>query len=465
MLNALRKMTCIASGALAFVLVSALPLAAEDSAARDDRLAYAATNQQPSDPTAAAIKGLIDDAKWQPGRVAIDWQRLRSFYSRSDFQPAWNNPNDAAQARDTLQKAPSEGLVAADYAADAIESPQDDDPARRARYDILLTNSLLLYARDVRQGRLAPDEVYGDAEFRSQGYDDPAELQSALQNGTLDQYFQSLPPQQDGYRALRKLLARYRASRPRPSATISKRVAIIEANMERWRWLPKHFEQRYIEVNVPAAELNVLDSGQVLLNSRVVVGRQTDPTPMLRAEANAITINPVWNIPQGIARKEIIPKLRHNRSYLRKQDIKIVDRATMQLKQLPGPKNALGAIKVEMPNRFNVYLHDTPGQSAFAKNMRDESHGCMRVQQILPLTSIALTGDPNAAVEYLTNAIQTGKTQKIALPQPLPVYVVYFTVTIDQGGSPHFWPDIYGRDQQLISELQKRNVAERYSVL
>jgi murein L,D-transpeptidase YcbB/YkuD len=387
---------------------------------------------------------------------------------------------------------------------------------------------LLLYAHDVHQGRIAPNDAYTDAEFKSHGNDYPAELQAALQNNNLDDFLKSLPPPQDGYRALRDLLARYRqvaasggwkqvAERPQTSrhrgdtllrrlktrlaaedpaygstdirhaisefqenhnlrptgapdqATLAElnvdantRIAQIEANMERWRWLPRNFEQRYVEVNVPSAYLNVVDNGQVILDSRVVVGREKDPTPMLRAEASSITINPVWNIPSKIARKEIWPKYMRHRSYFRSQRIRVVDGS--RLEQLPGPKNPLGTIRIEMPNRFNVYLHDTPGQSVFARNLRDESHGCMRVEQILGLASIALAGNRNDAIADLRSAIDSKETQTVALPAPLPVYVVYWTVTA-KDGTAQFWPDIYGRDDQLIAELQKRNVGEHVSML
>jgi len=493
-----------------------------------------ATAQVPQGSVSDALKGLIDEAQWRPGKVTIDWRRVRAFYTRRSFQPVWGDFTSAQDVRETLNNAGAEGLSARDYAADSIQPPSDPDPDKRARYDLLLTNSLLRYAHYVRQGRVAPDQVYNDVDYKVKVSDESAELDNALRDGHVDEFLKSLPPQQDGYRALRDLLGRYRQiaanggwpklqadqiafRRGDPlyaqlkqrlaaedssitpashgaavrqallrfqrahglnatgaadhdtiaelNADLGTRIAQIEANMERWRWLPRSFEQRYVEVNVPAAYMNFVDSGRVILSSRVVVGREKDPTPLLRADATSITINPVWHIPQKIARKEILPKLKYNPHYLRANDIKIVNRSTMQMKQLPGPKNALGSIKIEMPNRFNVYLHDTPGQSVFSKNLRDESHGCMRVEQILPLASIALTGNAGDAIEQLSNAIDTGDTQQVPLPSPLPIYVVYWTVTVASDGSPQFWPDIYGRDQQLIAALQKRNVGERFSVL
>jgi murein L,D-transpeptidase YcbB/YkuD len=522
-------------GSLSLVFVAAFALCAQ--APRDDvRDQTSATEQLQPDTVSTALRALIDAAQWKPSRTVIDWRRVRAFYTRRNFEPAWSDPANEQRAHEVLDNAGAEGLSARDYAADSIQPPSDGDPGRRARYDLLLTNSLLHYAHDVREGRIAPDEAYQDADYRVKGYDDPAELEGALRSGGFDAFLKSLPPPQDGYRSLRDLLSRYRqiaanggwqrlpADRPitlrrkdpllsqlnerlaaedrtyaagaaRPSVVrqallrfqrshglnatgsadkdtiaelnvdVGARIARIEANMERWRWLPRAFEQRYVEVNVPAAYLNVVDSGQVVLSSRVVVGRGTDPTPLLRADATSITINPVWHIPSKIARKEILPKLRHDHSYLRTHHIEIVDRSTMKLKQLPGPKNALGAIKIDMPNRFNVYLHDTPGQSVFAKNMRDESHGCMRVEQILPLASIALTGNAGDAIQDLIGAIDSEDTQKVPLPAPLPIYVVYWSVTAADDGSAQFWPDIYGRDDRLISELQKRNVGERLSVL
>jgi murein L,D-transpeptidase YcbB/YkuD len=521
--NATRCVLRTAPGVLVVGFVAVLSLGAQAPVERDDtEVAYAATHEGPVDPAATTIKTIVNEAQWEPGRVAMDWRRLRAFYMRRDYHPAWANASDAARVRDVLQNAAGEGLVAADYAADAIEPPSDADPHKLARYDVLLTNSLLAYAHDVRQGRIEPDEAYSDAEFRSHGSDYPAELQAALQNGSLEDYLKSLPPPQDGYRALRSLLARYRqiaanggwpalpeggrglsrrlkerlsvedyVSADRRQALsrfqaahglkatgaldqstlaelnvgVGARIAQIEANMERWRWLPRNFEQRYVEVNVPAADLNVVDNGQVILSSRVVVGREKDPTPMLRADATSVTINPVWNIPSKIARKEILPKLRHNSSYFRRQGIRFVDRTNMKLEQLPGPKNPLGTIRIDMPNRFNVYLHDTPGQSVFARNMRDESHGCMRVEQILGLASIALGGNSGDPIADLTDAINSKQTQTIPLPSPLPVYVVYWTVTAGNDGSARFWPDIYGRDEQLTAELQKRIVGDRVSVL
>ncbi|MBV9330406.1 MAG: L,D-transpeptidase family protein [Alphaproteobacteria bacterium] len=487
---------------------------------------------QNSDSVSRCVKGLLDDGRWQPGHVRLDWRALRAFYARRNFAPAWTNSGDAGLVHAALAHAEGEGLNAADYDPNEIVATSDSDPGRHARFDLLLTNSLLRYMHDVRQGRLSPDSVYKDAELKTRSYDDAADLAAATSSGSLDEFLKSLPPPQDGYRALRALLGRYRdiaahggwAQLPQrrtnggndsyiqalgarlaaedPSANgsngrdvtqalmrfqtahgldatgtldsdtvaelnvdVRTRILQIEANMERWRWLPRQFEDRYVEVNVPAAALQVVDKDQIMLRSKVIVGRETDPTPLLKAAATSLTLNPVWHIPTKIAKKEILPKAMKDPDYLQEHHIESVDGSLTKLKQLPGPKNALGAIRIDMPNRFNVYLHDTPGQAAFAKNERDESHGCMRVEQIVPLASIALTGDPQAAVQKLDDEIEAGDTEKVPFTTPLMVYVDYWTVTAANDGSARFWPDIYGRDERLISALRNRSAAQRLSAL
>ncbi len=259
----------------------------------------------------------------------------------------------------------------------------------------------------------------------------------------------------------------------------AERVWEIIANMERWRWLPRAFEPRYVAINVADAQLDVVAADRIILSSRVIVGRPDNPTPLLRAVATGITVNPPWNVPEPIARKEILPKLLKDRRYLKAQDMILRDgppgdpnglhvkwralpRGVMpyHVQQRPGPKNALGTIKLELPNRFDVYLHDTPAKTAFERNDRDISHGCVRVEQIFPLASYALTGDATA-VSSLTGAIGVGTTQYIPLSEPLPIYFLYWTVFADSDGSAEFRPDIYGRDQRLIAVLSRGVHGER----
>ena len=259
------------------------------------------------------------------------------------------------------------------------------------------------------------------------------------------------------------------------NVSAAERIAQIGANLERWRWMPRTFESRYIAVNVPDQSLNLVENGKVLLTSRVIIGRPQTPTPMFRATATAVTVNPPWNVPHSIAVNEILPRLKREPTYLATQDMVLVngpvddpsgarinwqgmtaDRFPHQIRQLPGDRNALGKLKLELPNRFSVYLHDTPGKAAFETDQRALSHGCIRVQQILPLAALARGGDLKVVREDLERLMAAGVTVQIPLSEPLPIYVLYWTAMAAEDGSIGFRRDLYGRDRRLETALRQR---------
>lgn len=465
---------------------------------------------------------------------------LRAFYEARAFQPAWKD-NDRKVAMTILANAANEGLAPDNYVA--------RETASAASSDIALTRAVLLYAKDVRMGRLAANSVYNDVDLPPQPFDAGATLEAALNEGKLKKFLADLPPQHDGYAFLRAALAKYRRIdaeggwRPlgrmkgtvdvlRPgertellarlaaedrtiegnnsdvanldaalrrfqsrngleadgkigphtlkalNVTASARVLQIEANMERWRWLPHRLEARYIMVNTADASLEAVDNGKVVLVSRIVAGKPKTPTPIFAATIVAVTVNPPWNVPQSIARKEILPKLKRNPSYLAKEHMILRNgpagdprgitinwasisrsRFPFQIQQLPGPANALGQLKLEMPNRFDVYMHDTPAKTLFTQNERFFSHGCVRVQKVGALAKYALTGNPQADVARLIAEDDT--TDRLPLDNPLKVYVQYWTVFQDTDGNVAFRDDIYDRDQRLIAALSGKRVAER----
>jgi murein L,D-transpeptidase YcbB/YkuD len=267
------------------------------------------------------------------------------------------------------------------------------------------------------------------------------------------------------------------------NVSASERAMQIAANMERWRWLPRVLETSYVSVNVPDQHLTLIGPDGPVLVSRVIVGRPSDRTPIFRAVASSVTVNPPWNVPVAIAGREILPKLRNNPRYLIDHDMVLKDGPPgdpyglhinwsavsastfrFHVQQHPGPKNALGSIKLELPNRFNVYLHYTSAQSLFGLDSRALSHGCVRVEQILPLASYALSGDPAAAVSSLKSAIASGKTEHLALRNRLPIYFLYWTAFADPDGTIQFRPDIYGRDQRLIAAIENRAASQRVTM-
>jgi len=253
------------------------------------------------------------------------------------------------------------------------------------------------------------------------------------------------------------------------------RVKQIVANLERWRWLPRPIEKRYIAVNTTDASLQVIENGSPIFVSKVVVGDPKHPSPILRAVVRMVTVNPPWNVPYSIALKEMLPKLRRDPTYLMSQNIVIlngpegdpygtrIDWASpasrhylYRLQQLPGPENSLGSIKLEMPNPFDVYLHDTPARRLFARATRTFSHGCIRVEDALKLASLALGGDANRTLDELNAGIAAGATVHLPVRHPLPAYILYWTAIEDPDGTVEFRQDTYGRDGRMIAALAAR---------
>jgi murein L,D-transpeptidase YcbB/YkuD len=252
------------------------------------------------------------------------------------------------------------------------------------------------------------------------------------------------------------------------------RVAQIAANMERWRWMPRQFERRYVAVNVPDQSLVFVRDATVALSSRVIVGRKTSPTPITRSSVIAVVANPPWNIPGDIAARDLLPQLQRNPNYLALHNMVVTDAPAddphgrkidwrkiipaefpYAIRQLPGPTTALGALMLDSPNDFDVYLHDTPNKKFFESEQREISNGCVRVQQIFPLASLALTGDAAEGMQRLTKVTKSHETQRLVLDSPLPVYFLYWTALAGSDGQIGFRPDIYGRDATLIAALTK----------
>ena len=370
---------------------------------------------------------------------------LRDFYGARNYAPAWNGPDGAEQARaalGVLASADADGLDPIDY-----RPPIASSAPSTVENDILLTASILRYARDLRLGRVPPSQRPEDVGLPIQYYSFGRDLESALEHGGVTQYLAAQRPANPEYTRLAEALARYRQDGQ------SEKADTIMANMERWRWMPRPLESRYIMANEAAADLKVVDGDQVILTSRVIAGKPSMPSPILRAEARGIIVNPPWNVPANIARREILPKVRRNPHYLAAHGFVWRDG---QIQQRAGAHSALGRVKLDMPNDFSVYLHDTPGKALFASDKRNLSHGCIRVQEIVPLASVVLTGQADEdGEERVRDAIAQGATRWITAPVAIAVYFSYWTAVPDADGDVQFFPDVYGRDARLLALLRR----------
>ena len=258
------------------------------------------------------------------------------------------------------------------------------------------------------------------------------------------------------------------------------RTRLILLNMERWRWLPHDLGQFYVTVNVPEFMLRVMGEGEPVHTARVVVGKPDKQTPVFSNEMQTIVFNPYWNMPNSIKTEEIRPYIREeggwfggggwNTAVLQRHNLRInvggrevdpsridwnrIDIRSLRIYQPPGPDNVRGNVKFLFPNKHDVYMHDTPQKFLFAKPVRAESHGCMRVQNPDQLALALLKQDQGWTSGRIASAIQNGYDQQIPLRQKIPVYITYFTLWVNADGSMSTFGDLYGHDARMAGALR-----------
>ncbi|MGQ3018399.1 L,D-transpeptidase family protein [Phenylobacterium sp.] len=233
------------------------------------------------------------------------------------------------------------------------------------------------------------------------------------------------------------------------------RLAQIDANLERWRWLPRPLPATRIEADVGAARGALFREGAAILDMRIIVGAPSNKTPMFASQIETVVFNPPWNVPTSIAQGEILPRAARDPGYLARNNFIYRDG---RLQQRPGPTNSLGQVKFDMPSPFGVYLHDTPGRAAFTRPVRTLSHGCMRLEKPRELAALLLASQ-DWTRETVDAAILQGETRRVDLEQPVPVFVVYNTALVDEDGL-HLLPDPYGWDAQLNAALNRQALAQ-----
>ena len=227
------------------------------------------------------------------------------------------------------------------------------------------------------------------------------------------------------------------------------RLAQVDANMERRRWMPRSLPEDRLEIDTGAATGALYRGGRIVHAFRVIPGSVKDPTPIFASRLNAIVLNPPWNVPDRIAREEILPKAARDPGYLARNDyVRIGGR----LQQQPGPKAALGLVKFDLVSPFGVYLHDTPGREAFRRRERHLSHGCMRVESPQVLADLLLAPQGRGGKRMQAD-LATGATLRISLTRQEPLYVVHWTAIPGPEGRIGYLDDVYGWDARLATAL------------
>jgi len=239
------------------------------------------------------------------------------------------------------------------------------------------------------------------------------------------------------------------------------RIDQIRATLERCRWVMHDPADRFVLVDIAGYSLAVIDREVPIWGTRVVVGEKINQTPSFRADMRSIVLNPKWTIPPGIMKKEILPAMSKDPGYFQRKGYTWVNG---QVVQPAGPRNPLGRIKLLLPNKHHVYLHDTPTKASFDRTNRMFSHGCVRVEHPFALAALALD-DSQWTADALAAAAAGGKTRTIVLKRPLPVLILYATASADPDGSVRFVPDVYERDPEVVARLAEPIASRKRAAL
>jgi murein L,D-transpeptidase YcbB/YkuD len=268
-----------------------------------------------------------------------------------------------------------------------------------------------------------------------------------------------------------------RSTYPALNVTVEERLAQLKLNLGRIRELmAQPTEDRYILVNIPAFQLEAVENYEAQQRHRVIVGRTERPSPSVKATVRALNFFPYWRVPDSVAHLDLIPRLEKEPDYLEKEKIRVlngVDGAevdpytvdwrspeAMKLKfrQDPGPQNALGLVRIDMPNEHTVYMHDTPMKTLFGQRSRAFSAGCVRVEDVFQLVDWIARYEPGWEMPGRAEEIvRSGQAVDINLTRPVPVYFTYITAWAERDGEAEFRPDIYGRDGavDMIAEMDR----------
>ena len=253
-------------------------------------------------------------------------------------------------------------------------------------------------------------------------------------------------------------------------------IEAVAMSLERYRWLPRDMGSRHIWVNIPNFRVDVVDDNVTTLTMRAVVGRTYHQTPSFSRDMSYMEFNPTWTVPYKIAVNELVPKELNNPGYLAKRNFEYLKHENGRLVRVPadsvtrddfraarfpyvlrqrgGPGNALGTVKFLMPNKYAIYLHDTPAQKHFAWTSRAYSHGCIRLADPHAMAQTLMLGDGYDQTE-IDRSLRSKKTHRVQLRQFVPTHLVYMTTWVDENKALQIRPDVYDNDTQLLTALRE----------
>ena len=360
---------------------------------------------------------------------------------------AWNRA-DAQALLDVIQGLDAEGLFPADYRPAQLSAAIA--AGEGSALDEAASKSFAWLAEDLRDGRTPMTaRVQWFAVDPDQDENPTAAIMAnALSTHDVAGVLASLNPTHPDYAALKQALAETTPAQ-------KTRRAAIRANMDRWRWLQRDLGNLYLLTNVPEFQLRLTKNNEIIKTYKTVVGQPgRTATPQLAETVEAVVFNPTWTVPQSIVVGEGL-----GASLLRspRKGYKVTKAAngTMTVVQQPGPNNALGVMKIDMPNPHAIYLHDTPSKAGFNATVRAFSHGCVRTERALELgMTLAIFGAGLDTSQVVANAT-SGKYTRVVMTKTVPIYITYFTMGRSITGQLASFADLYGRDAPVLASFDK----------
>lgn len=483
---------------------------------------------------------------------------LAEFYKHIGFTPAWTDFEAFRQAVQALEGSYLDGLLPEDYHLDVLvsifEKLKDSKNKRPldhqwvAKFDLLLTDAVLLYAFHLMDGKIDPHSLDVQWNF---GYTelpggDGKILAAAIQNHSLLKEVEDLRPDIPTYDKLMRELDEYRiiaenggwvtikaggkidpgesderiplirrrleitgdlsnmnqinselydaelekdiryfqerhgleadgvigkASFAAMNVPVETKINMIRTNLERFRWVTHNLSDEFIIVNIVRYRAYVVRDNERVFDTNVQVGTDVNKTPVFKSQMKYIEFNPTWTVPRSIATKEILPKIKKGPKYLTDRNMVLLNSSGKEvplssvnfsglsannfpftIRQGPGPGNALGQVKFIFPNKYAVYLHDTPSKYLFKKAKRSFSHGCIRTQNPLVLAEVLLEGT-TWDKQKIQETLDSKKTSRAYFEEPLDVLLLYWTAGLYQEKSTFFYPDVYERDAPILQKL------------
>jgi len=409
-----------------------------------------------------------------------DLKTMVDYYEKANEQGLDSNIFDVKQIRLLVNKF---------YDKKAIKTT-DEAYHDIAELELLTANSLINYSNALQYGIINPKKIYSRY-FMATKMPDSASMMQVFATHNFKKYLDSIQPKDPQYIALQKA---YVSGTPIAGLSKEESHRVLLVNLERLRWKNKPTENKYVIVNIADFHLDVMDSGKSVLNMKVCVGQgrnmdnaktlihfdDTDKvdkpnihqTPLLNSLIHSVQVNPVWNIPESIANKEIIVEAQKDPYYLSNKNIDVykgdekiddtesidwstADKSEYSFQQEPGADNSLGKIKFLFNNKSSVYLHDTPAKAAFEQKMRAVSHGCVRLGNPEGLAYALFGQGWQYKMIQKDMAADKPDPTTISLPKKTPVYITYITCWADANGTLQYRPDVYGMDIVLYANLEK----------